>query len=141
MMRKIIVAVLMLCSLRVAAQEKHTVYVQRSPNKIVPSSESSAAIIADVEQGKALLIDVRTPDEYQKEHLKYARNIDIRSAGFADQVKKFSKDKRIYLYCHSGNRSGKATDSLQTLGYRQSYNIGALDSLAKHGFPVDKKEP
>ncbi|OCX52035.1 rhodanese [Mucilaginibacter sp. PPCGB 2223] len=140
-MRKLMIAALMLASLRLAAQEKHTVYVQKSPNKIVPSAENAKIIITEVGKGKALLIDVRTPDEYQKEHLKYARNIDIRSAGFADQVKKLSKDKRIYLYCHSGNRSGKATDSLQTLGYRQSYNIGALDSLAKYGFPVEKKEP
>jgi len=139
-MKKIIIAVLMMASLKLAAQEKHTVYVQKSPNKIALSAENSKVIITEVKQGKALLIDVRTPDEYQKEHLKYAQNIDIRSADFADWVKNLGKDKRIYLYCHSGNRSGKATDSLQTLGYRQSYNIGALDSLVKYGFAVDKKE-
>jgi len=140
-MKKLIIAVLMLASLRVAAQEKHTVYVQKSPNKIAPSAENDKVIITEIEQGKALLIDVRTPDEYQKEHLKYAQNIDIRSADFADKVKKLSKDRKIYLYCHSGNRSGKATDSLQTLGYHQSYNIGALDSLVKYGFPIYKNQP
>lgn len=132
----IILLLLLIAATGLKAQETHVPYVQKSPNKIAVTPKTSANLIDEIAQGKAYLVDVRTPEEYNKQHLKYAQNINIRSANFGEQVKKLSKGKQIYLYCHSGNRSGKATDSLQTLGYVRSYNIGALDSLIKAGFPA-----
>jgi phage shock protein E len=136
MKTNLIALMLLVAALGAKAQEAHVPYVQKSPNKIVVTAQSSTNLLAEITQGKAYLVDVRTPEEYNKQHLKYAQNINIRSADFAAQVKKLSKDKQVYLYCHSGNRSGKATDSLQTLGYTRSYNIGAIDSLIKAGFPA-----
>jgi rhodanese-related sulfurtransferase len=40
------------------------------------------------------------------------------------------KNKEIYLYCRSGNRSGKATRILQNLGYRNVTNIGGIQSAS-----------
>ncbi|MBW4890701.1 rhodanese-like domain-containing protein [Mucilaginibacter sp. HMF5004] len=134
--KNIITLVLLIATLGIKAQEAHVPYVQKSPNKIVVNTKISANLLAEIAQGKAYLVDVRTPEEYDKQHLKYAQNINIRSADFGTQVKKLGKDKKVYLYCHSGNRSGKATDSLQTLGYTHSYNIGGIDSLIKAGFPA-----
>jgi phage shock protein E len=136
MKKNIIALLLLVAAIGVKAQETHVPYVQKSPNKIVVTAQTSSNLLAEIAQGKAYLVDVRTPEEYSKQHLKYAQNINIRSADFGTQIKKLSKDKQVYLYCHSGNRSGKATDSLQTLGYTRSYNIGAIDSLIKAGFPA-----
>jgi phage shock protein E len=111
-------------------------YIQKRSAKIIVTPEVSKKLLADVQQGKAYLVDVRSPEEYNQQHLKYASNINIKSADFVDQIKKLDRKKPIFLYCHSGNRSGKAADSLQTLGYRFGYNIGGLDSLTKAGFPV-----
>jgi phage shock protein E len=133
-MKKHTIIILLLLSVITGVHAQ--VYVQKHSAKIVATAETSKKLFADVQQGKAYLIDVRTPDEYNQQHLKYATNINIKSADFADQIKKLDKNKPVYLYCHSGNRSGKAADSLQTFGYTLGYNIGGLDSLIKTGFPT-----
>jgi len=120
------------------AQTLHQTYTQKSPNKIKVDQTNSKKILKEVEQGKAYLVDVRTPEEYNEKHLKNAQNINIRSTDFAEKIAKLDKNKKVYLYCRSGNRSGQATDSLITLGYNSSYNIGGLDSIASKGFPVEK---
>ena len=111
-------------------------YTQKRSAKIIVTPEVSKKLFAEIQQGKAYLVDVRSPDEYHQQHLKYASNINIKSADFVDQIEKLDRTKPIYLYCHSGNRSGKAADSLETLGYSLGYNIGGIDSLTKAGFPV-----
>lgn len=125
-------------SLSLFAQPSPQKYTQKSPNKIVVTGQESKKILREVEAGNAYLIDVRAPEEYAEKHLKYAQNINIRSAEFGPKISQLDKRKTMYLYCRSGNRSGKATDSLLTLGYQFSYNIGGLDSLAKAGLPVEK---
>lgn len=120
------------------AQTAHQVYTQKSANKIKVTPAIGQSLLEQIQQGKAYLVDVRTPEEYNTDHLQYALNANIRGTDFNSQLSKLDKGKTIYLYCHSGNRSGKATDSLLVLGYNNSYNIGALDSLKKIGFPVNK---
>lgn len=134
-MKKIITIFLLSFSAGTALHAQQ-MYVQTHSDKIAVTPAIEKKLLDDIAQGKAYLVDVRTPEEYNLKHLKYAANINIKSADFADQVKKLDKNKQVYLYCHSGNRSGRAADSLQTLGYHLSYNIGALDSLTKAGFPV-----
>ena len=117
-------------------QQPHAKYVQKSPNKIKVNATNSNTIVEAVKQGKAYLVDVRTPEEYNQQHLQYALNINLRSANFASQLKQLSTNKIVYLYCHSGNRSAQATDSLLVLGYAKAYNIGGIDSLLKAGLPL-----
>ena len=135
-MKKFIIITLLLFLVSTTLWAQQPAYVQKKSDKIAVTPAIEKKLLDDIAQGKAYLVDVRTPEEYNLKHLKYAANINIKSADFADQVKKLDKSKQVYLYCHSGNRSGRAADSLQTLGYHLSYNIGALDSLTKAGFPV-----
>ncbi len=116
----------------------HTTYTQKNSPKLVVKPAISKKILHEVASGKAYLIDVRTPEEYAEKHLKYAQNINIRSEKFASEINTLSKKKKIYLYCRSGNRSGKAADTLQTFGYRLGINIGGLDSLVTNGLPLDR---
>ncbi|MBB6273986.1 phage shock protein E [Pedobacter cryoconitis] len=134
---RIVLFLLLLAVLGAAAQTGHQGYVQKSPNKIVVTTQLSQKLLAQIASGDAYLVDVRTAEEYKGSHLKYAKNIDIKSADFGTEISKLNKNKRVYLYCRSGSRSGKATDTLQTFGYKRGYNIGGLDSLAKSGFPLE----
>ena len=43
-----------------------------------------------------------------------------------------AKDKKLYLYCRSGNRSGKAADILISLGYEDVTNLGSVESAAEY---------
>ena len=71
-----------------------------------------------------LVIDVRTTQEWQSGHLEEAIHIEWQDIlSISESV---SKDKEIYLYCRSGNRSGKATKILIDAGYINAINAGSI---------------
>lgn len=65
---------------------------------------------------KAQLIDVREPKEYEAGHILGARNIPL--SQFKMRMKEIRPDKPVYLYCQSGNRSGRAAQILYRKGYK-----------------------
>ena len=81
-----------------------------------------------------LIIDVRTQEEFQSGHIENASNIQWQNIAIIQE--KITKDRKIYLYCRSGNRSQKATDILIELGFRDVLNIGGLEEAA---ILLDKK--
>ncbi|WP_221391450.1 rhodanese-like domain-containing protein [Dyadobacter sp. NIV53] len=114
-----------------------TAYAQPVQKKIADTEKSATSIQDEVKSGKAYLIDVRTAREYQSGHLKQTRNIDYNSPGFGAAISKLNKTKPVYLYCRSGNRSGKALDSLKALGFKSYYNLGGLEQLKTEGFAAE----
>lgn len=70
------------------------------------------------------VIDVRTEAEWNTGHLEGALHIE-----WQDILKVSSdiqKDEEIFLYCRSGNRSGKATKILIEAGYVNAKNAGSI---------------
>ena len=76
-----------------------------------------------------VIIDVRTPEEFQNAHIINSKNIEWQN--ISDIVGITSKDEKIYLYCRSGNRSGKATKILIDLGYKDVTNLGSIQSASE----------
>ena len=71
-----------------------------------------------------VVIDVRTPDEWSSGHLENAMNVEWQDIlNISNSV---TKDEKIYLYCRSGNRSGRATQTLIDAGYSNVTNAGSL---------------
>lgn len=130
MMKKLtFLIVLFLFSLTVLHAQQAT----PAPSVIVKPDPSA---LKNIRAGKAYLIDVRTPEEFSAGHLQHAANINYNSPDFKAQISKLDKSKPVYLYCRSGNRSGKAADTLKTLGFRTFYNIGGFEQLKSEGFPA-----
>ena len=86
----------------------------------------------------APVLDVRTPGEFSQGHLVGAANLDIMDDGFLENVERLGLDREapVYLYCRSGNRSGKAARLLRENGYTRAYNVGAFEELAREGAPA-----
>jgi phage shock protein E len=85
--------------------------------------------LAMMQNPQALLIDVRTAEEFAAGSLPGALNINhLQIAGQIASVVP-DKDTPVVLYCRSGNRSGIAQETLQQLGYTQVINAGAFVSL------------
>lgn len=79
----------------------------------------------------AVLLDVRTADEFASGTIKGAKNIDFLSVGFSEKIGHLDKSNTYFLFCRSGNRSGKACDAMASKGFKV-YNlaggIGAWNS-------------
>ena len=67
-----------------------------------------------VNQG-AVIVDVRTPKEFQKGHVANALNIPIET--LSKSLQQVPKNRIIVVYCASGNRSGSATKLLTANGW------------------------
>ena len=75
------------------------------------------------------IIDVRTEAEWKTGHLDGAIHIEWQD--ILQLSSKVSKDEEIYLYCRSGNRSGKATKILTDAGYINALNAGSIEQASK----------
>ncbi|NOH78685.1 rhodanese-like domain-containing protein [Vibrio sp. RE86] len=76
-----------------------------------------------IEQG-ALIVDVRTPQEFADGHLERAQNYPL--SELDKHFANIDKDAQIVLYCRSGNRSGKAFQYLTAQGFTNLHNAGGL---------------
>lgn len=72
----------------------------------------------------AVLLDVRTEEEFNEKHLPGAILIDIRQPQtFMDAANELAKDKAYYIYCRSGARSTQACQLLDQLGVAETVNL------------------
>ena len=78
-------------------------------------------------QNGAVIVDVRTADEYKKGHIKNAINIPVEK--ISSQAAKLKKEGHVVITCcRSGARSGMASELLKQNGV-DAYNGGPWDSL------------
>ena len=75
------------------------------------------------------IIDVRTEAEWNTGHLEGALHIEWQD--ILEISSDIPKDEEIYLYCRSGNRSGKATKILLDAGYINAKNAGSISEASK----------
>ena len=73
----------------------------------------------------AILLDVRTPQEYREGHIPGSQNIPLQTVDKVGAVAE-NKDTPLYVYCHSGGRSRQAVQRLVQMGYRNVNNIGGI---------------
>ena len=74
------------------------------------------------------VIDVRTLNEWNSGHLESAINIEWQN--ITSIQSNIPKNEEIYLYCRSGNRSGKATKILLDAGYTNVINAGSIEEAS-----------
>ena len=73
----------------------------------------------------AILLDVRTPQEYREGHIPASHNVplqDLESVAFVAE----DPDAPLFVYCHSGVRSRQAAEQLRDMGYWNVHNIGGI---------------
>ena len=81
----------------------------------------------------ALVIDVRTPEEFAKGHLDGALNIPYDRISERAAELGTDKNRDIVLYCRSGRRSGIAQKTLEQMGFTSLLNAGGYDDLKTAG--------
>ena len=70
-----------------------------------------------------LLVDVRTPNEFNSGHIENAINVDFKSSDFAEKVQKLDTTKTLVIYCRSGRRSGMGTPEFEKAGFKKVYDL------------------
>lgn len=75
----------------------------------------------------AVLLDVRTAQEYEEGHIPDSINIPLDELVNIEQTIS-KKETPLFVYCHSGGRSSLAVEFLHTIGYTNAKNIGGIIS-------------
>ena len=77
----------------------------------------------------AVLLDVRTPQEYREGHIPGSKNVPLQRLDKLEELTE-NKDTVLYVYCHSGARSRQAANFLQYMGYTNVHNIGGITAYS-----------
>ena len=84
---------------------------------------NSDELIEFIELNDAVLVDVRTEDEYNSGYIENSLNIDYFSNAFSVNADKLDKSTPIILYCRSGKRSSMSANKISKLGFKEIYNL------------------
>lgn len=109
-----------------------------------PSASVKKVSLKDFDAMRAeegtVVLDVRTPREFNAGHVPGAVNVDWRARDFADQVGKLDKSKRYVLHCLGGVRSKAASQKMAEMGFAQlfDYSGGWMEYSKASGEPVAK---
>ncbi|MBC3870946.1 rhodanese-like domain-containing protein [Undibacterium oligocarboniphilum] len=90
-------------------------------------------------QGKTLVLDVRSPEEFATGHLPNAKNIPL--ADLNSRLKEIEKSKAgvVLAVCAKGVRSASAVSLLNKAGFAQAFSLdGGMDAWKTQGMPVIK---
>lgn len=90
-------------------------------------SAAEAQELMASEQGY-VIVDVRTPEEYESGHIPGAINVANEEIGSEDPEVLPDKDQLILVYCRSGNRSVQAAEKLAALGYTNVVEFRGINS-------------
>jgi len=89
--------------------------------------------------GKAefVILDVRTPEEFAEGHISGAVNVNLLPPDFESRLGALDRAKTYLVYCRSGNRSAKAIQAMNRLGFRSVYHMfEGIVGWQKKGFPL-----
>jgi thioredoxin 1 len=87
--------------------------------KLVPKDFSDKI----TELSDAVIVDVRTPEEFSEGHLSNAKNINWNGSDFQSQMATLDKTKPVMVYCKVGGRSGSAAAYMQANGFKEIYEL------------------
>ena len=105
------------------------------------NQEPTVAKVVDVPEFESLiknknvlLVDVRTPQEYQAGHIEGAKSLNFFDDDFKKQLSTLDKNQAIAVYCKSGHRSGKTREMLKQMGFKTVYDLkgGYLNWAGSH---------
>jgi rhodanese-related sulfurtransferase len=96
---------------------------------------SVAPVASDV--ASAVIIDVRTAEEFAAGHVTGALNLDFTSGEFEAALADLDKESAYTVYCRSGNRSAQAAALMASAGFTRVNDLGSLeDAAAALALPV-----
>ena len=102
-------------------------------------SNISQQELLEANTSNLVIVDVRTPAEFQQGHVPNAINIPLSEIIDNPAILPSSKGKPIVLYCRSGYRAGKAAEALQKDGHQNLRHLeGDMQAWLKAGLSVEK---
>lgn len=102
-------------------------------------AKADSLIKAHQEDSSFVLLDIRTPEEYGMGHLPDSRLLDFYGSNFETELAKLPRNAPILVYCRSGNRSGQALRTMQSMGFTDVRHLaGGVISWQAEARPLQR---
>ncbi len=92
------------------------------------------------EHDDAVILDVRTPTEFEMSHITGSVNVDVLDESFEEMVAQLDPNKRYIVHCTKnpiGGRSSRALETMQKLGFKHLYSLeGGYVEWKDAGLPL-----
>jgi len=96
------------------------------------------AEIIDEAPNDLVILDIRTPDEFNAGHIQGAINIDYYETSFRDNLDELDKGVTYAVYCRSGNRSDDTRGIMEELGFSNISELGGgIITWYESGYPLE----
>ena len=80
------------------------------------------------------LIDIRTPQEFERSHIPGAKNINVNGSDFRNAIEELDKTKPVLIYCLSGGRCKSALSLLKEIGFKNVHDLsGGISAWTSAG--------
>ena len=101
------------------------------------SPADAAQVIADDPAG-LIVLDIRTPEEFNEARLADAIMVDFYADDFTDRLDELDKDVPYVVYCRTGSRTSEAVKTMKELGFLEVYEIdGGIANWYNQDFPIE----
>jgi rhodanese-related sulfurtransferase len=103
----------------------------------VSASDAKGLVEARAGDGGFVVLDVRTPQEFESGHLGGAVNVDYYSGDFRERIGGMDRSKTYLIYCRTGVRGAEAAGLMGDMGFNATHNVrGGIESWKAAGFQV-----
>ena len=93
-----------------------------------------------VTKTNVVVLDVRTPGEFNAGHIAGATNIDFLAGDFSEKLARLNREKTYLVHCGTGRRSTNCLPQLARLGFTNVVHLdGGFKAWQAAGQPVEKK--
>lgn len=103
----------------------------------VSAQEAYGLIQENLGNPDFVILDVRTPEEYDEGHIEDALLVNFNAPAFRDKLDNLDREKSYLLFCRSGSRSGRALTIMSELEFLNIYHMtGGMIEWNGEGLPV-----
>ncbi len=111
---------------------------QSSDANLAPISAQEAHQLIS-QSPQLVILDVRTPEEYDAGHIEEAQNIDFNGDAFDDQIKTLDPNSNYLVYCAVGGRSAQSIEKMKAAGFQHVYDMqGGISAWEAASLPTIK---
>jgi len=113
----------------------------RSGEQFTAVSPKEASALIEKHKGDSdfIILDIRTPGEYQRGHIENSIMIDFYSKTYAEEVNRLDKTKIYLIHCRSGNRSTRSMGLFNKLQFEKIYHLSSgIYGWNSEGLPLVK---